>query len=149
MFRFLVIGGAILFLVLTFGGRFLRLPTWRIGSAMGSLFAFAGAGYFMVREIWPVAIVLAVLGVWMAVSARFPRASPRAAPRPRRPDPPAPRGAMPLTQARSILGVEESASRAEIQAAYTRLMKRAHPDKGGSEGLAAQLNAARDRLLKG
>ena len=56
---------------------------------------------------------------------------------------------MPLTQARSILGVEESASRAEIQAAYTRLMKRAHPDKGGSEGLAAQLNAARDRLLKG
>jgi hypothetical protein len=24
----------------------------------------------------------------------------------------------------------------------------AHPDKGGTSGLAAQLNAARDRLLK-
>jgi len=27
-------------------------------------------------------------------------------------------------------------------------MLRAHPDQGGSTGLAAQLNAARDRLLR-
>ena len=37
----------------------------------------------------------------------------------------------------------------EIQAAYMRLMRSVHPDKGGTSGLAAQLNAARDRLLKG
>ena len=39
------------------------------------------------------------------------------------------------------------ATKAEIQAAYTRLMRAVHPDKGGTAGLAAQLNAARDRLL--
>jgi len=51
-------------------------------------------------------------------------------------------------EARSILGVGPEASSAEIQAAYARLMRLAHPDKGGTDGLAAQLNAARDRLLK-
>jgi hypothetical protein len=30
-----------------------------------------------------------------------------------------------------------------------RLMRSVHPDKGGTSGLAAQLNAARDRLLRG
>jgi DnaJ-class molecular chaperone len=54
---------------------------------------------------------------------------------------------MGLNEARSILGVDEAATREEIQAAYTRLMRLAHPDKGGTSGLAAQLNAARDRLL--
>ena len=33
-------------------------------------------------------------------------------------------------------------------AAWRRLMARVHPDQGGAEGLAAKLNAARDRLLK-
>ena len=51
-------------------------------------------------------------------------------------------------RSRSMLGVAETASRDEIEAAYRRLMLRAHPDKGGSAGLAAQLNAARERLLR-
>jgi curved DNA-binding protein CbpA len=51
--------------------------------------------------------------------------------------------------ARSVLGVGPDATTEEIQQAYTRLMRLAHPDKGGTSGLAAQLNAARDRLLKG
>jgi curved DNA-binding protein CbpA len=54
---------------------------------------------------------------------------------------------MGVSEACSILGVSEDATPAEIQAAYTRLMRLAHPDKGGTSGLAAQLNAARDRLL--
>ena len=54
---------------------------------------------------------------------------------------------MSLSEARSVLGVGEDATPAEIRAAYTRLMRMAHPDKGGTAGLAAQLNAARDRLL--
>ncbi|MDD3838185.1 MAG: molecular chaperone DnaJ, partial [Phenylobacterium sp.] len=40
------------------------------------------------------------------------------------------------------------ATPAEILAAHKRLMGMAHPDKGGTSGLAAQLNAARDRLLR-
>ena len=55
---------------------------------------------------------------------------------------------MTLDQARDILGVSPAATRAEIEAAYRRLIVRAHPDQGGTSGLAAQLNAARDRLLK-
>lgn len=57
-------------------------------------------------------------------------------------------GAMPVEQARSLLGVGPEATTAEINAAWRRLMGRAHPDQGGTEGLAAQLNAARDALLK-
>ncbi|MGH7024975.1 MAG: DnaJ domain-containing protein [Caulobacteraceae bacterium] len=52
-----------------------------------------------------------------------------------------------LSEARAILGVGPNASPAEIEAAYRRLMLRAHPDTGGTAGLAAKLNAARDRLI--
>jgi curved DNA-binding protein CbpA len=55
---------------------------------------------------------------------------------------------MSLSEARSILGVGPEATPEEVQAAYTRLMRMAHPDKGGTTGLAVQLNAARDRLLE-
>jgi hypothetical protein len=51
------------------------------------------------------------------------------------------------SDARAVLGVDDGASAADIKAAYTRLMRMAHPDKGGTAGLASQLNAARDRLL--
>lgn len=57
-------------------------------------------------------------------------------------------GAMPVEQARALLGVGEGASAKDINAAWRRLMARAHPDQGGTEGLAAQLNAARETLLK-
>jgi curved DNA-binding protein CbpA len=55
---------------------------------------------------------------------------------------------MSADEARSILGVGPEATPEEVQAAYTRLMRLAHPDKGGTSGLAAQLNAARDRLIR-
>jgi curved DNA-binding protein CbpA len=40
------------------------------------------------------------------------------------------------------------ATSAEIKAAHRELMARVHPDHGGSSYLAAQLNQARDYLLK-
>ena len=52
-------------------------------------------------------------------------------------------------EARQILGVAPEATPAEIQAAYRRLIQRLHPDHGGSAYLAAQLNQARDVLLRG
>ncbi|HQR90442.1 MAG TPA: molecular chaperone DnaJ, partial [Caulobacter sp.] len=54
-----------------------------------------------------------------------------------------------ISEARSLLGVGPNATAEEIKAAHARLIRLAHPDKGGTAGLAAQLNAARDRLLKG
>lgn len=52
-------------------------------------------------------------------------------------------------QAYTILGLKSGASADEINAAYKRLQRATHPDAGGSNFLAAQINAARDILLKG
>ena len=52
-----------------------------------------------------------------------------------------------VAQARALLGVPPDASAATIRAAHRRLIASVHPDKGGTEALAAQINAARDILL--
>jgi len=57
------------------------------------------------------------------------------------------RTAMSRDEALRLLGLEEGASAEEIEAAYKRLMKQVHPDAGGSDYLASQVNAARDLLL--
>lgn len=56
-------------------------------------------------------------------------------------------GAMTQEEAYQILGLERGAPAQEIRSAHRTLMKRAHPDQGGSAEGAARLNAARDRLL--
>jgi hypothetical protein len=52
-----------------------------------------------------------------------------------------------LARARALLGIGANASAAEIRAAHRRLIASVHPDRGGTEALAAQINAARDLLL--
>jgi hypothetical protein len=58
----------------------------------------------------------------------------------------APGRRMSRAEALSVLGLEEGASEEAIQAAYRELMKRVHPDRGGSDYLAAKLNQAKDVL---
>jgi curved DNA-binding protein CbpA len=50
-------------------------------------------------------------------------------------------------EALEVLGLSSSASKSDIQAAYLRLMRAAHPDRGGSDWIAARINQARDVLL--
>jgi hypothetical protein len=141
---YIAIGCAALALIVwaSGGSQVLKKDQWRLLSGALALAAFCGAAFVGLRGGWGKAIVLVVVGLWLLAAAR------RSLARPAQPGP-AGREAMSLAEARSILGLEEGASPAEVKAAYSRLMRMAHPDKGGTAGLAAQLNAARDRLLKG
>ncbi len=54
---------------------------------------------------------------------------------------------MSVREAQQILGVEPGASEQEIHEAWRRLIKKVHPDHGGSAFQTAKINAARDVLL--
>lgn len=56
-------------------------------------------------------------------------------------------GSMDRAEALSVLGLQEGASPAEVEAAHRRLAGKVHPDLGGSDYLTAQINRARDVLL--
>jgi DnaJ homolog subfamily C member 19 len=55
--------------------------------------------------------------------------------------------AMPLQEARQLLGVDQNASLPDIREAHRRLIAKVHPDKGGSAELAHRVNVARDTLI--
>jgi len=55
--------------------------------------------------------------------------------------------AMSEREACDLLGLQPGCSRDEVVAAHRRLMLKVHPDRGGSDYLAAKLNEARDLLL--
>lgn len=52
------------------------------------------------------------------------------------------------SDAYDLLGLKPGASVEEIKAAHKRLMKEFHPDKGGTDYLAAKINEAKDVLLR-
>lgn len=111
---------------------------WRVSATIMAAAAWGGAALAAMRGAWIIAAALVGAGLWLALASRQRDARPHRAP----PE------MMGEAEARRVLGVSRSADKAEIQAAYRRLMARAHPDAGGTEGLAERLNAARDRLLK-
>lgn len=63
------------------------------------------------------------------------------------PAPPPGGGPMDREEAYAVLGLEPGASDTEVRQAHHRLMKRLHPDQGGSTFLATKINQAKDLLL--
>lgn len=108
---------------------------WRVTATLVSAALFGGAALSAARGGWILSIAMAAAGLWLVLASRRRIVAPRA-------------DGLSDSEARSILGVGSSATDIEINAAWRRLMGRAHPDQGGTEGLAARLNAARDRLLR-
>jgi len=50
--------------------------------------------------------------------------------------------------AADILGVDINANKDEVRLAHKKLMQKIHPDRGGSDALAKQINQAKDVLLR-
>lgn len=141
---------------------FLLLGLGSLAAVMWALGLFSRAQVVNIKQfgVWTVAIgglllaallfltgrgavaigALVMLGplVWSWLGLARPVAGPK---------PNATQGAMRRGEALEVLGLPPAASRADIQAAYLRLMRTAHPDQGGSDWLAARINQARDVLL--
>ena len=116
-----------------------RSGHWRISATLLGGTCFAGAVLSVARGSYIWAIALFAAGAYLVLQSRIRTVQPK------RVQPAGPQ--MSLAEAREILGVGPEATRQDIQQAWKRLMARTHPDQGGSEGLAARVNAARDRLL--
>ena len=50
-------------------------------------------------------------------------------------------------EAREVLGLKPGHTKEDVIQAHRRMMQKAHPDRGGSNYLAAQINKAKDTLL--
>lgn len=101
------------------------------------IFAFIGSAIPLIVKNLP--NLFRVLGLVKSIqSARGDSQPP--------PQPPA--KTMGEEKALSILGLKKSATKKDISSAHKRLMQKCHPDKGGSEELARQINQAKDFLLK-
>lgn len=81
-------------------------------------------------------LIALVLVAWRLVAGRWPW----------QPRPLVGRSAV-EQQARTLLGVPAQAGRQDILEAHRRLLATVHPDRGGSNELVHEANAARDVLL--
>lgn len=134
---------------------------WRLGRQQGAEMSAGGArnvtmlkaviwlglaAVLLAAKLWPLAfmVLLAAGGVsaielWRDRAVREDAAANAAA------KPPTP--VMDASEAARVLGVAENADAAAIRAAHKKLIAQIHPDKGGTDYLAAKINEARDVML--
>ena len=79
---------------------------------------------------------------WRGAAEHEGDAGRRQGPTPGRP------GSMSEDEACELLGLAKGASREEVARAHRSVMKKAHPDHGGSTDLAARVNEAKDVLMR-
>jgi hypothetical protein len=141
--------------------RYMAMIMARIGSTVGGVLSLTAAVFLLLRGEIIIAVPLAVFGLSMLgwqpahellesyLSGRRPRgredAEDNAAAGRRSP---VPSGKMTEQEAHQILGLQPGASADDITRAHRNLIKKLHPDQGGSTYLAARVNEAKDVLLR-
>jgi len=100
-----------------------------------------GAGIAFSVRLLPQLIRYAPLlqRIWQQQQARAGQSSSR--------PPPPPPGNMAKQEAYRVLDLQPPVTKEEIIAAHRRLIQKVHPDRGGSDYLAAKINEAKKILL--
>ena len=100
----------------------------------------------LAAKLWPLAfmVLLAAGGVtaieaWRASKGPIDEGEAPVSPPARR---------MTEDEALSVLGLKTGARADDVRAAHRKLISQLHPDKGGTDYLAAKINEARDFLLR-
>lgn len=170
MFVSLLAGAALIFGIMFLGNWLMRSPAGSLKRRLGSgliplllliVIALALTGRLGLAFAALVAMapwIMRGLQLWQAgglirslLRPRHPKAGPSQYHHNSGPTPPSPppNNRMSREEALRVLGLPDIATPEDIHAAYRRLMAQVHPDKGGSDWMAAKLNEARDRLLTG
>lgn len=143
---FLFLGFALLIILVVAARAFARMKTAEAARWSRILMGLAAAifgGLLSLRGLAVLGAPLATFGIGlMAVGAGF-----RPKPKRRSEAPPPAANAMSRVEALEILGLQGDPTEDEINQAYRSLMKRVHPDSGGTDGLSRRLTEARDTLL--
>ena len=144
-------------LVIVVGGYWLIKKSSKMGAVTpASIQKIAGAaimafsGLLLLRGEINVAIGLFVFGMGLyGKSALFPNGlNLGQTPGAQSPPPQSRKSTMSREEALQILGLKSGNNAEEIKQAHKRLMKDFHPDKGGTDYLAAKINEAKDVLLR-
>jgi DnaJ domain len=145
---FLLLGFAALVILVLVSRAFARMKTVEAARWSRITLGLAAAlfgGLLTLRGLAVIGAPLATFGVGlMAVGAGF-------RPKPGR-GPNAGNGSVATRMSREdaldVLGLDANPTDEDIRAAYRTLMKKVHPDAGGTDGLSRRLTEARDLLLK-